>query len=70
MMLPAIILTVALGFVCALAEPQPTGHATYYVATNGSDAWSGTLAEPNPEKTNGPFATLTRARDAVRAHNG
>jgi hypothetical protein len=41
--------------------------ATYYVATSGSDAWSGNLAEPNAAKTDGPFATLQRARDAVRA---
>ena len=40
--------------------------ANFYVATNGSDAWSGTLVAPNRGKTDGPFATLTRARDAVR----
>jgi hypothetical protein len=40
--------------------------ADYYVALNGNDAWSGTLSEPNPEQTDGPFATLERARDEVR----
>ncbi len=40
--------------------------ANYYVATNGHDAWSGTLPEPNETNTDGPFATLTRARDAIR----
>ncbi|MBR5626914.1 MAG: hypothetical protein IKW74_04760, partial [Thermoguttaceae bacterium] len=39
---------------------------TFYVAKNGNDQWSGTLADPNPEKTDGPFATLEKARDAVR----
>lgn len=38
-----------------------------YVATNGNDAWSGKLAAPNKAKTNGPFATVQRARDEIRA---
>jgi hypothetical protein len=41
--------------------------ADYYVATNGKDAWSGKLAEPNSSGTDGPWATLARARDAVRS---
>jgi len=44
--------------------------AAFYVATNGNDAWSGTLPAPNGAKTDGPFATLGRARDAVRAAKG
>ncbi|OGV82979.1 MAG: hypothetical protein A3K19_32650 [Lentisphaerae bacterium RIFOXYB12_FULL_65_16] len=44
----------------------PESPADYYVATNGSDAWSGVLAEPNATKTDGPFATLERARDEIR----
>lgn len=39
---------------------------TFYVAQNGSDLWSGKLASPNESKTDGPFATLERARDAIR----
>ncbi|MBM4086019.1 MAG: hypothetical protein FJ272_14640, partial [Planctomycetes bacterium] len=42
------------------------GPTVYYVATNGSDDWSGTLPAPNAGRTDGPFATLYRARDAVR----
>ena len=42
------------------------GPKVFYVATDGSDDWSGTLAAPNAEKTDGPFATLERARDAIR----
>ena len=38
----------------------------FYVSTTGSDDWSGTRDESNPDGTDGPFATLTRARDAVR----
>jgi len=37
-----------------------------YVAPNGDDAWSGRLAAPDKNKTNGPFASITRARDAIR----
>jgi len=40
--------------------------ATYYVATNGNDAWSGSLAAPNTGKTDGPFASLAKAQAAVR----
>ncbi len=38
----------------------------FYVATDGNDAWSGRQESPNEQKTDGPFATLARARDAVR----
>lgn len=41
--------------------------ADYYVATDGNDNWSGTLATPNSGATDGPFATLERARDVIRA---
>ncbi len=40
--------------------------ADFYVAAYGSDDWSGKLDSPNEAGTDGPFATLTRARDAVR----
>ncbi|MHC4407081.1 MAG: hypothetical protein ACYTG0_46300, partial [Planctomycetota bacterium] len=40
--------------------------ADFYVAIGGNDAWSGRLAEPNADKSDGPFATLERARGAVR----
>lgn len=40
--------------------------ADFHVATNGNDAWSGTLATPTTDGNDGPFATLARARDAVR----
>ena len=39
---------------------------TFFVATDGNDKWSGTVASPNADKTDGPFATLTRGRDAIR----
>ena len=38
-----------------------------YVARDGNDRWSGHRAAPNARRTDGPFATLEGARDAVRA---
>jgi len=40
--------------------------ADFYVAPNGNDSWSGTLPSPNEDKTDGPFATIERAMEAVR----
>ena len=37
-----------------------------YVAADGNDAWSGTLPAPNADRSDGPLATLDRARDAIR----
>jgi len=37
-----------------------------HVATNGNDGWTGAPPEPNAAGADGPFATLRRARDAVR----
>jgi hypothetical protein len=38
-----------------------------FVSTEGNDQWSGRLAEPNADRTDGPFASIGAARDAVRA---
>ncbi len=38
----------------------------FYVSTEGRDTWSGKLPAPNAAKTDGPFVSLARARDAVR----
>ena len=38
----------------------------FYVSPNGSDSWSGRLPEPSEDGRDGPFATITRARDAIR----
>lgn len=37
-----------------------------FVSTDGNDQWSGTLAEPNADRTDGPFATIGAARDVLR----
>ena len=44
----------------------PAAASELFVATNGNDSWSGKLAEPNAAGTDGPFATLERARDEIR----
>lgn len=56
-------LTLALA---ALAWATTANGVELYVATNGADSWSGELAEPNADKTDGPFATLERARLQAR----
>ncbi|MCI0491356.1 MAG: right-handed parallel beta-helix repeat-containing protein [Planctomycetes bacterium] len=37
-----------------------------YVAPDGNDAWSGRLAVPNADRTDGPLASLKGARNAIR----
>lgn len=44
----------------------PAGRRIFYVAPTGNDAWSGRRPAPEAGKTDGPFATIARARDAVR----
>src|SRR5579863_9574972 len=39
--------------------------ADFFVSPAGKDTWSGKLAAPRDN--DGPFATVTRAREAVRA---
>ena len=57
----AFLLCTGLLFSVAGAEQ------TLYVSPNGSDAWSGRLPAANARKTDGPFRSVTRARDAIRA---
>ena len=40
--------------------------ADYYVSLKGDDRWSGTMPDPNSDKTDGPFLTIGRAQRAVR----
>ncbi|MEX0320934.1 MAG: right-handed parallel beta-helix repeat-containing protein [Puniceicoccaceae bacterium] len=56
----------AVGVIWAVvADASPK--ADFYISPDGSDAWSGKLSAPNSQGFDGPFATLERARDAVRA---
>ncbi len=64
--LPALGVCTCLVFLGLL--PTAAGAAEeLWVAANGNDAWSGRLPAPNPTRTEGPFATFVKARDAVRA---
>ena len=49
-----------------MARPINTVPATeYYVAPDGNDNWSGTLADRNAEGTDGPLATMDQARKVI-----
>lgn len=54
--------------VLAAGVPEVSANAslTVYVSGMGSDAWSGKLAEPKADRTDGPLATLGAARDLLR----
>jgi hypothetical protein len=52
--------------VAAPAALQVDAPANFHVNPLGNDAWSGRLAAPNAERTDGPKASLAGARDAVR----
>ncbi len=50
------------------AEPDAGApRADFVVSTQGNDSWSGTLPAPSGDRRDGPFATLARALEAVRA---
>ncbi|MGJ8645199.1 MAG: right-handed parallel beta-helix repeat-containing protein [Luteolibacter sp.] len=49
-----------------IASVALCAQADFYVSPAGSDEWSGTLSEPNEKMSDGPFSSLSRARDAVR----
>ena len=60
-----MMVTVCLILSCmALAGVPDT--VVFYIAANGNDSWSGKLAGPNTDKTDGPFASPQHARDVVR----
>ncbi len=58
-------------FACLAAAPAQVEAGDlprhYYLSTQGDDGWSGGLPAPNGGRTDGPWATLTHARDAIRA---
>ncbi len=67
--LSALLFTAAMLLSCRESNAKPRraiGDADFFIAPNGNDDWSGKLPQPNAEGNDGPFATLERARDAVR----
>jgi len=64
-----IFLITALLVVGSLFAPAQATNAkdeTFFVAVSGSDSWSGRLPAPNPDRTDGPFATVGAACAAAR----
>jgi hypothetical protein len=53
-------------FVAFLLTGVCSRAAIVYVSPTGNDAWTGGLAQPNTQGTDGPAATLERARDILR----
>ena len=54
------------GLAFLLVWIQYAAAATFYVTPDGNNQWSGQLARPNTDGTNGPLASLAGARDAIR----
>ncbi len=52
--------------LCGIISAPASAQTRLSISPVGNDAWSGTLAAPNAERTDGPFATLEAARDAIR----
>lgn len=69
LLLPVLALLVHFPSLVANGPHEETQvpSADFYVSPSGNDSWSGRLPEPNSDGTDGPFATLLQARDAVRA---
>lgn len=59
----AFSLFVTIVLSTALARAEET---VLHVSPRGNDGWSGVVAAPNAEGTDGPLASLTGARDAIR----
>lgn len=63
---PARVIGALCAFSVMMLGSTNARAGTVYVAPDGNDGWSGSLARANADKTDGPLATLTGARDAVR----
>lgn len=61
MLRSALVFCVLIGSSFAAERP-----ADLYVSPQGNDAWSGKLAQPNADRSDGPLATWKRARDEIR----
>ena len=66
----ATVCLTVLTAISAHAQPrssnQQSAGTRLFVATDGNDRWSGRFPSPNAGKTDGPFATVVGARDAIR----
>lgn len=55
-----------LSVLCGLIGMSPSEGGRLYVSPKGNDSWTGTLAQANRNGDDGPFATIERAREAIR----
>ena len=55
----------AAAFLLLFLSTLSAQQADFFISPEGSDSWTGKLAEANADKTDGPFASLAKARDAV-----
>jgi parallel beta-helix repeat protein len=63
-----VVLVVALlALIGPAAAREGSAPVLLYVSAGGDDRWSGSLPAPNADRTDGPFARISRARDAIRA---
>ena len=53
-------------FICFIYLQTLFAQTKLYISPDGKESWSGTLTEPNAQKTDGPLATLAGARNAIR----
>lgn len=60
-----VLLAGCTGRAPASGQEKPVA-TIFCVAINGNNTWSGRLPEPNADRTDGPFATIVAARDAIR----
>jgi hypothetical protein len=63
MLFPVLLLT----SMAVLFAEDHRQSVKVYVSKNGSDQWSGGLADPNASNTDGPLATLEAAQSRVRS---
>ena len=52
--------------LAAAADVSTANRTVIYVSLDGNDQWSGQLPAPTADRQDGPFATLTAARNAIR----
>lgn len=48
------------------AASERSKYETFYVSPTGNDRWTGRLARPSADRSDGPFRTIERARNAIR----
>ncbi len=58
---PLFVIVISTLLVCSSATMANAEETALYVSTEGNDSWAGSIDRP--------FATIQRARDAIRAMN-